>query len=383
LTAPPTINALPCGEVTARAACQTLAFGPIAITLTSNDSAATEWLVEFLEPWFSPTQQPAEWRVRLLSSRNAYAELNDRRPLDAVQRPCFALDQETVSLPAWPAGDRVTVADAQRSYFLIARPFEFDVVADPGTHRWRFSLMRVLREIAATRLRRTQLEIHAAALEAAGRAILISGPKGAGKTTLSIHLLRSGQCRLVANDRVFAGGAAESFAVRGVPTAVRIRSDAAALFPELRRGLPRVADLHMLNRDERTRAIEDAALPQVADFGLSLTQLAHQLRVEPRASAPLGAIVFPEIRTGVEGWTVERLAPNDVSARIWANLFGEQPGQRGPTLFEDLDGGPSVPSRALADALSRVATGYRVTLGRHAYAEAASSARLLETLLAS
>lgn len=369
--------------MTPRDARRTLTFGPIAVALDSNDSAAADWLEEFLAPWFTPTPETGEWRVRLLSSRDAYAELSDRRPVDAALRPCFALYQRTLALPAWSAGGRVTVADAERSCFLIASPFEFDVIADPETRRWRFTSMWVCREIASTRLRRTQLEIHAAAVEAAGRAILISGPKGAGKTTLCIHLLRSGHRRLIANDRVFAGGAATSFAVRGVPTAVRIRPATAAQFPELGRGLPRVARPFLHTREELAQAIGGDDRSESAELGLSLAQLARQLHVELAASAPLGAIVFPEIRTDVEGARVERLAPQDVSARIWANLFGEQPGQRPPTLFEDLDGGPSVPSRGLADALSEVAPGYRVVLGRNAYAEPESAARLLEILIAS
>jgi hypothetical protein len=376
-------NGLARGHATPREVRLTLAFGPIAVALDSNDAAAADWLEEFLEPWFTPTPRIGEWRVRLLSSRDAYAELNDRCPADAALRPCFALDQRTLSLPAWRTGERVTVADAERCCVLIASPFELDIIADPGTRRWRFTSMWVLREIASTRLRRTELEIHAAAVETGGRAILISGPKGAGKTTLSIHLLRSGQCRLIANDRVFAGGAAASFAVRGVPTAVRIRTATAAQFPELCRGLPRVARPYLHTRDELTQVIGSDALPESAELGLTLAQLAHQLQVDLMAAAPLGAIVFPEIRADVQGWNVEPLAPKDVSARIWANLFGEQPTERPPTLFEELDGGPCVPSRHLADALSEAAPGYRIVLGRNAYVERESAARLLEILSAS
>ena len=359
-------------------------FGSIVMALTSNDSAAAEWLAEFLEPWFTPSLQAAEWRVRLSLSRDAYAELKDRCPVDAVPRPCFTRDRQTLSLPAWPADGRVAVADAERSCFLIASPSEVDIVADPDTQRWRFPLMWVFREIAATRARQTQLELHAAAVEAAGRAILISGPKWAGKTTLCIHLLRSGQCRLIANDRVFAGGAVTSgFAVRGVPTAVKLRPDTVAQFPELRRGLPRVPRLYLHTLAELAQLNAAEEVPEAAELTLSPAQLAHQLHVEALGSAPLGAIVFPELRPDVESWAVERMTPTDVSAQIWANLYGGQPGRRAPTLFEDFDGGASFPSRSLADALSQVVPGYRVILGRHAYAEPKGACRLLETLAAS
>lgn len=380
MTAAPTTNGAPHAHVTQRDASWTLAFGPIAVTLTSNDSAAADWLAEFLEPWFTPTRQTADWRVRCSSSSDAYAELSDHRRLDAALRPCFALDQRTLSLPAWSAGGRVTVADPERSCFFTASPFEVDIVGDPGTRRWRFTLMWIFREIAATRLRQTHLEVHAAAVEAAGQAILISGPKRAGKTTLSIHLLRAGHCRLIANDRVFVGGAPTSFAVRGVPTAVKLSPATQAQFPGLGRGLSRVVRPYLKTRAELAQTIGAQELPEPAELALSSAQLARQLHVEPLGSAALGMIVFPEIRTDVEGWAVERLAPADVRAGLWANLFGDPSAQRVPTLFEDLGGGPSLPSRSLAGALSEVVPGYRVLLGRHAYAEPEGATRLLETL---
>src|SRR5262245_50632789 len=110
---PPTSSlARPQGQATL-----TLAFGSIAIALTSDDPATAEWLAQFLEPWFTPTLQTAEWRVRLSSSKDAYAALRDRRPRGALVRPCFARDRQTLCLPAWTADGRVVVADSERSCF--------------------------------------------------------------------------------------------------------------------------------------------------------------------------------------------------------------------------------------------------------------------------
>jgi len=362
---------------------RTLAYGPATIALSSRDTAAADWLLEVLQPWFAPTPSAADWHVRLSSSRDAYADLSARRPLDAAPRACFALDQEVVSFPAWPTSDGLTVSDAERSCFLRITPFEVDLTGDPRTRRWRFTSMWVCQEIAATRLRRTQLDVHAAAVEAAGRAILIVGPKGAGKTTLSLHLLRSGRCRMMANDRTFVGRAGTSVVVRGMPTAVKVRPPTLAGFPELRRGLPPVERPYLHTLDELASMVTGDGVPESTEFALSPAQVAHQLRVEPLGTAPLGAIVFPHIRTDVAGWDAERLAPKEVSARILANLYGGSSARFGSTIFEDLDGGRSLPSRRLSDELAEAAPGYRLAMGQHAYAEPSFSERLLETLLPS
>ena len=151
------------------------------------------WMVDRVpRPSFGPTGQPCEFHVAVSSSRNAYAKIAGRCPLDATPRACFALDQRVASLPAWSMEGGVAVADVRRSCFLVVAPSRIGVFGDPSTRRWRFTLQLVFQEIAATRARRTDLDIHAAAIEVGGRAILIAGPKRAGKTTLFFHLLRWG-----------------------------------------------------------------------------------------------------------------------------------------------------------------------------------------------
>ncbi|MEO8605115.1 MAG: hypothetical protein ABI629_21285 [bacterium] len=47
---------------------RTLALGPIAIALRSDDADAADWLAEFLAPWFAPTARSADWQVTLSSA---------------------------------------------------------------------------------------------------------------------------------------------------------------------------------------------------------------------------------------------------------------------------------------------------------------------------
>jgi len=152
-------------------------------------------------------------------------------------------------------------------------------------------------------------------------------------------------------------------------------------FPELRRGLRGVQRPYLHVIDEITGAIGGEELDPSVEFALSPAQLARQLTVRPLPAAPLGAIVFPQIRLDVSGWGVERLPPPKVSAGIWANLYGEASARHEPTLFEELDGGRCLPSQGDVDALSETTPGYRVILGRDAYAAPDFAERLLEAFL--
>jgi hypothetical protein len=100
---------------------------------------------------------------------------------------------------------------------------------------------------------------------------------------------------------------------------------------------------------------------------LSPPQVARRLGVRRTVAAPLGALVFPEVDTSMDGWTAERLSPTEAEARIWANLFGDAAQPRPATVFEEMDGGRSEPDRALAEEIAAGVPGFRATLGRGAY----------------
>lgn len=349
---------------------RTLAFGAgsVRVSITSSDPAAAHWLREFVEPWFLPTRARADWQMRLSSAPDAYAAARARQPRVTRPRACFALDTYLLSLPAGSGHGSVAVADPDRSSVLAVAPFAIDLVGDPRTRRWRFTALLVLLEIAATRMRRTSLDLHAAAVETGGRAILIVGPKGGGKTTLALYLLRSGSCRVLANDRVFARDTGAALTVHGVPSAVRIRPPTLVEFPELRRGLPAVDRPYLYSLDELAEAGAALEPARPAEFALSPPQLLRQLGVEPRASAPLGAILVPRIQAHGEDGALVRLDPAEARAAIWSNLYGRPATGREPTLFEEMDGGVAPPAPALVDRLAQAVPAYRVTLGPRAYA---------------
>jgi hypothetical protein len=354
----------------------------LAVALHSDDRSAAEWLAEFLHPWFVRSSAAGEIHVTVSSDATAYAELRAQYPVDATRRVCFALDQFVVSLPAWSAEQGIIAADLKRSCFLVAAPRRIALYGDPTTRRWRFTLQLVFQEIAATRSRRSAIDLHAAAIGANGRAVAIIGAKRAGKTTLSFHLLRSGRCRWVSNDRAFvARDGMAGWTVRGMPTAVKIQPPALRDFPELARGLRNVDRPYLHAVDEIRAAGSRQELDASTEFALSPPQLARQLNVEPLASAPLAALVFPQIRPAAPGFAVERLEAADVREAICANLYGKPSGRQVPTLFEEIDGGASASPQDLAEALSGDVPGYRVVLGLDAYTAPDFATRLLAAVL--
>jgi hypothetical protein len=355
-----------------------VAFGPHAgLVLSSEDAPTLSWALEF----FGPALQPADGggdRVAVRTAAELYAELAARRPADAAERPCFAFDQSMQRLPVAETELGLLAFDAQRSCVLVVRRSAVSLVGHPETARWRFTLVLLLHELIATRLRPSQLEIHAAGVEVGGRAVLFAGPKGAGKTTLSFHLLRSGLVGWLANDRVFAGREEGGTVVRGVPTALRVRASTATEFPELRTGLPAIERPYLRARGETMPEPQEE--PRRSDeLKLSPPQAAARLGAEQRGAAPLGALVFPRVDPSVEGWSLEALAPAEVSELIWANLFGGAARGRPATLFEELAGGRAEPDRGLAEEMA-AAPGFAAVLGRGAYEDPDFAARFLAEL---
>lgn len=344
--------------------------------ISCDDPAALAWAREFFGPSLPPADDD---RPTVLARANAerLAELADRAKRDAVERPCFAFDQSMYRLPTSETLRGVVALDARRSCAFRVSRSEVELVGDPGSRRWRFTLVLIIHELLATRRRRSRLELHAAAVEAGGRAIAIVGPKGAGKTTLSFHLLRSGRCGWLANDRVFAGGEADPIEIEGVPTALKVRPATAAEFPELAAGLPAIERPYLYGEREQPDA---GAEPRRSGLlMLSPPQVARRLGATRTASAPLGALLFPEI-DAADGWDIDPLPEAEAAERIWGNLFGDAARPRPSTVFEALAGGRSAPDRELADAIAAAAPGFRVRLGRGAYDAPDFAGRLLEEI---
>ena len=360
--------------------------GPARVEVEARDLAALEWLDEALRPWFAaPSNGNAAYRVRLVQSPSDLAALErlTASPL-AKDRLCFALDSRLVVLPTWSRGDEVVLRDAGCECFYRVRGGQVDVVARPGCLPSRVGLMRVVREIACARTRGDTgvIELHGAALAIGGQAVLILGGRGAGKTSLLLHLLRTGSGEFVANDRVFVCDDTGAYTVMGVPTLVRVRPRTLDEFPELGEGLS--VDRRVWLASLRELGAIAGELPPVTDaslaLGLTPAQLCHQLDVRPAPSGRLSAVLFPEVQPDTAGWAMEFLGADTVAERVRATRHGLLLRPRPRSVFEELVGASNEPERdeeALSVRVGAAVPGYRCVLGRGVRDEPGEALQLL------
>jgi hypothetical protein len=354
-------------------------YGPACIDVTSDDADAGRWLREFLTPWFA-AESPGEssLAVRLTCSAPAFAALEQRRAAATLlPRACFTLDRQVVELPGWTQDEEIVIADLERSCFYRVRPRSVEIVAQPRERRVRMGLMRVVRELAAARMLEQPgvLDLHAAAFAVAGRGVLLVGPKRSGKTTLLVDALASGRASLLANDRVFVDTRQSPGRAVGVPTLVSLRTGTLRWFPSLPTDLPeRPSLLHASELEAQAAAASGAAAP--LHLYLSPAQLAGRLGAGVATSAPIAAIVFPEICSTVASWSLEPVGLEDGASWLRESLYGVSTSQRSRTVFEESALGPSRghPSRAkLVGRLAARIPLFRCRLGRHAYRDGAEA----------
>jgi hypothetical protein len=347
--------------------------GSATVQVATDEEAAGRWLAEFVTPWFAAGLPGDEGpRVHLVSSDERFATLAARQARTAVvEVPCFGLDSVLASHPGWMEEDGTTVAvDVKFGCFYGMRARQVEVVARSGDRNARIGLLRAVREILALRMRTSPvLDLHAAAFVWRGRAVLVAGGKNAGKTTLLAHALSSGEVELLANDRVLVTADGQA---RGVPTVVSVREGTVRSFPAVAAGLPGNAAL--LTADELASTPEQA---ERADGRMMLTpgQFAGQLGARLVASAPVGAVVFPEVSPDHAGCSLLPITQADAAARLREAKYGRRAGPGGSTWFHSLAGTPwpAEAQEALADRLAANIPGVRCLLGPDAYRDGAGA----------
>ena len=302
--------------------------GTVAVRVEVGAPDVADWLTEFFEPWIQPLHSVPrpDATIRVIADGRV-----PRRPEPDARDEfaAWALDTRLVALPGCRTGDGLTLFDREFDCVYILRgDSQVDVLGTAGARGLRLGAMRVVREILTSRwLARGnahgRLDIHGAAFATAGRAVIVAGPKGAGKTTLVSYALSSTRAGLVSNDRVLVDLAPVPSAF-GVPTLVSARRHTLRLFPRLvgtggeARLQPVDGPAAEAGELESGRAVQS----------LSLQEFATRLHAPcERGAVPLGAVLFTEIDCEVDDVTIDPIPARRAVTMLSSCLYG-RPGQR-------------------------------------------------------
>jgi hypothetical protein len=300
-----------------------------ALRVRLEEAPVFEWLSEFFAPWLDAASDiaPGAPDVRLVIDPGAFDALKAQGPRGSSELvDCFRLDQGLVRLPLWAGatGD-ATVFDEPLGAFYARRGLgeAIDVIVAVDSSKARVAMMRVVRELTMSRLVAAGwLIVHSSAFVVDGRAILVVGPKRAGKTTLLTYALTSGLARCLANDRVAValGGGHTAW---GVPTIISLRVAMMRRFPILAHRLQTGRyDFRFSERELRAahRADVDLAPPEA----WSVTPAQYCDLVESSligGSVPVAAVLFPRLMDDGTSIDLEPIDPSEAAARLAGSLF--------------------------------------------------------------
>jgi len=334
---------------------------------------------EFLRPWLPPAASArARHVVRLVFDVEALRHIEESRSAEPQRVPCFGLDTQVIERPAWPTPEGLVVDDARFGCHFRVEPARTTVFARPGDRRARVVAVRILRELAAAALAPSHWALHAAAVALEGRALVIAGSRGSGKTSLLVHLLLSTGAAFVANDWVWLRAISDGgFEAIGMPTIVAVRPGTVARFPRLLAGRAANGSFLPYTVAEIDAGLADGAVsPAEGALHLSPRQLAARTGAAVERGAPLAAIVLPQIDPDAREMRLEPIGPDAAIALLLACRHGSHGGCAADTIFGRRGAAPSS-----WDPIAARVPLFRFRLGPRAYA-CEGWARALERVLA-
>lgn len=361
----------------------TYAPGTAGVDVCGNDPADAAWLDEFLTPWCGRAASgTGALQVRMIRSNRRARELTDEwteRRQQGPQpepTPCIRLETRTLAFDRWAGTAGWRLADPLTGCQFVVTGRRVDVIAPEGAHAGQLFLAGMIREAltGAVAAAGRVLDLHAAAFAVGGQAIVLTGRKRAGKTSLLCHALLSGGGALIANDRVFVHLDAAPPIACGIPTVAALRHGTLDTFPRLREGSATFPPLPRLDGPADTGP-PGSPSPEPAGLLLTLARLAGRLGAPQLARAPLRAILLPEIAEDHDGWVLERLPEAAAATQLAGCLHGGRVGGEASTFFTALMRGDASPLPPVGDQLGRLVSQvpvYRFRLGPDVYRQPAT-----------
>jgi len=305
-----------------------LLYRGLAIGVEGADGADCAWLREFLGPAFAARDGGAlDCAVRVVHDATALGDVRARSAHDATGLVSFlALDRGPLRLPAWAAADGTRLVvhdDARLAYRVAPDRRRVEVLSSPNNPALRTALMKVVRELAMSAAwSADSLVLHAAACAVGEHALLIAGPKRAGKSSLLLHALRARGVRLLSNDRVVVEHYRQRATAHGMPTIVSLRPGTVEQL------CASATDPAAIFRCSHTLTIAEAAArarpDDLAVRALNTTpaQLGYLLGVELIGHATPTALVLPRVDPDARGIVLRRIDADCAADRLSDVLFG-------------------------------------------------------------
>ena len=346
------------------------------VTRVDAPDPVLAWLEEFFAPQFPAIHgAPPDRTIRFVVDAREHQSLLARGPHPQAHRvDCFTLDTRILSAALWQTPDdrRLAFDEAARVFYRHSpgAPGVVSATAAEDAGPARVALMRMVREFAMMDASRAGwLLVHGAAVQVGDGAMIVAGPKRAGKTTVLLHALLHEGGALVANDRVAIRLEEGHAFVHGIPTIVSLRAESADWFPALALRLADGRyDFRRLLRERQAPATH-APVDRPAQWSLSPRQLCHLLDVESRATAGVSAVLFPTI-TGQPGAAVLEALPADRAIAAWTTAtFRPFPAAGMFRMDEASDPSATERRRSLTAQLVSGVPSFDCHLGTDAYGE--------------
>ncbi len=314
------ISALGCLEPASSAQpVLTVELGAVEYRIDSSADDAVRFLREFLPECGSPLTGCRSFTIVCRYDDELFLQLTRLLESAAVVRRSLHTFNSVPTIE-WTLGSLCVYQQlVGESHFVIdAGPAKIAVAPRDCTSHWH--AMRIIREIY---LREMLLDdhtmLHGAAVEFAGRGLIIVGGKGEGKTTVSSRLMSDGWS-FVTNDRVLVGRSQGIFTAYPYP--LDVRAHLTSVNPRVADRLAALNSSHVQREHDVSKAAktaETSVFPSKHRFSVREWVEAHDAK--SRAWAHLSAVLLLRWVNTPETLDLRRLAPVEAFRGLRSHAF--------------------------------------------------------------
>ncbi len=347
-----------------------------------------EWLQEFFCPHFQIVDQSdCDYQIFFREDTADYEKLLEKQEQYSHNLiNCFLLDNRVIIFPGFKINNNELIVsdDNFKVFYLIDKEHgKIQILTTKNNYRARIALMRVIRELTMNYYMVSQgIFIHGSAFEIDGKAMIIVGNKGAGKTTLMLYNLLNKRTKYLSNDRLFILEESNNYLVKGMPTIASILPSSLEMLPTFKSRL--YASFFNVQYTKK-EAKELGELPKIgknSKIGITPAQLSEITETLPISQAKLGAIVFPKITHQKGDIKLTKLSENDAEAMFEIAIFGGYKFYDENNVFNLINNNEKIQMITLKDRWKQLTSKvncYECELGADAYSSEKNIFDFIET----